>query len=78
MLPHEATVDLLKIDIEGAEAEIFANCQTWISRIKNLMIELHSPYSEDLFLNDLKRANSALRVVESNIVSGNPLLFLSQ
>ena len=36
-------VDLLKIDIEGAEKQIFEgqNCDNWLSRVKILAIELH-------------------------------------
>ena len=34
------TVDILKIDVEGAEREIFSNCD-WMDRIKLLAIELH-------------------------------------
>jgi len=34
-------VDLLKIDIEGAEKEIFSNAAPWIDRVGAIMIELH-------------------------------------
>ena len=35
-------VDLLKIDIEGAEREIFsADVSNWLPRVRNLCIELH-------------------------------------
>ena len=35
-------VDVLKIDIEGAEREIFSeNFQTWLPKIRTLVIELH-------------------------------------
>jgi len=33
-------VDILKIDVEGAEREIFSNCD-WIDKVKLLAIELH-------------------------------------
>ena len=33
-------IDILKIDVEGAEREIFADCD-WMDRIKLLAIELH-------------------------------------
>jgi FkbM family methyltransferase len=35
------TVDLLKIDIEGAEAEIFAGDLGWLTRIGSIAIEFH-------------------------------------
>lgn len=34
-------VDILKVDIEGAEIEIFADSPAWISRINTIVIELH-------------------------------------
>jgi len=34
-------VDFLKIDIEGAEHELFLNPNTWLSRINVLAIEIH-------------------------------------
>lgn len=35
------TVDLLKIDIEGAEKEVFENSAKWIDKVKIIMAELH-------------------------------------
>jgi FkbM family methyltransferase len=37
------TVDILKIDVEGAEREIFSSCD-WVDRVKFLAIELHDHY----------------------------------
>jgi FkbM family methyltransferase len=34
------SVDILKIDVEGAEREIFSNCD-WMEKVKLLAIELH-------------------------------------
>ena len=34
-------LDLLKMDVEGAEAEIFQNGTEWLDRIKVLIVELH-------------------------------------
>ena len=34
-------VDIFKIDIEGAEKELFEHCETWIDRIDALIVELH-------------------------------------
>jgi len=39
------TVDLLKCDIEGGEAELFSNCADWINRVRNIVIELHGQCS---------------------------------
>lgn len=36
------TIDLLKIDIEGAEKEVFQQgCETWLAKTQVLVIELH-------------------------------------
>ncbi len=48
-------IDLLKCDIEGAEAEVFADCAEWIRRVRTLIIELHAPYTRDRLLSDLRR-----------------------
>ena len=34
-------VDILKIDIEGSEKEVFENCSNWIGKINSIIIELH-------------------------------------
>jgi len=35
-------IDILKIDIEGSEKELFSkNCNTWINKVKIIIIELH-------------------------------------
>lgn len=34
-------VDIFKIDIEGAEKELFENSASWIDRVGSIMIELH-------------------------------------
>lgn len=38
----ECQVDLLKVDIEGAESEVFAGqAASWLPKVRTLMIELH-------------------------------------
>jgi hypothetical protein len=34
-------IDILKIDIEGAEREIFRDPSSWIEKVDSLIIELH-------------------------------------
>jgi FkbM family methyltransferase len=34
-------IDILKIDIEGAEREVFADASRWIGRVDALIVELH-------------------------------------
>jgi FkbM family methyltransferase len=47
-------VDLLKIDIEGAEKEVFANCE-FLPRVRRIIIELHNNYGFDDFSKDVAR-----------------------
>ena len=48
------TVDLLKIDIEGSELEVFGEgAKKWLPRVRNLCIELHGPDCEKAFFNAL-------------------------
>jgi FkbM family methyltransferase len=43
-------IDLLKIDIEGAEVELFSRgTERWLPQIRNLSIELHGPECEAAF-----------------------------
>ena len=43
-------IDLLKMDIEGAEAEVFSqNCERWINKVRAFAIELHGEECSDLF-----------------------------
>jgi FkbM family methyltransferase len=46
-------VDLLKIDIEGSEAELFAHNTGWLSRARNICIELHGGQCREIFFNAL-------------------------
>jgi FkbM family methyltransferase len=34
-------IDLLKVDIEGAEREILTDCESWISKVSLIIVELH-------------------------------------
>lgn len=49
-------IDLLKCDIEGAEASVFANCAAWISRLDVLVVETHLPYTPSGLTADIERA----------------------
>jgi hypothetical protein len=47
-------VDLLKVDIERSEIELFAkNTDSWLPRVKNICIELHGPDCEAAFFSAL-------------------------
>ncbi len=36
-----SSIDILKIDIEGAEKEVFSSTSTWIDKVNILIVELH-------------------------------------
>ncbi len=42
MLLKENKIDLLKIDIEGAEVEVIADCEDALGHVENIFIEYHS------------------------------------
>ncbi len=46
-------IDLLKCDIEGAEAEVFASCAGWIGGVKRMIVETHAPYDLEQLSEDL-------------------------
>jgi len=46
--------DLLKVDIERAELEIFGEtAKAWLPRVRNICIELHGADCEDAFFSAL-------------------------
>ncbi|MGW4365722.1 FkbM family methyltransferase [Nocardia takedensis] len=51
------TVDILKMDIEGAEAEVLAGDTAWLDRVRLLIIEIHTKYvDEDAVVDHLTAA----------------------
>lgn len=66
-------IDLLKVDIEGAEARIFRGPCEWLRRVRALVIELHDPYSLERFGADMAR--HGLRVVPPDPALGNRQIF---
>jgi FkbM family methyltransferase len=49
------TVDLLKVDIEGGEAEVFGkNPERWMPAVKNIVIEFHGDQCEKNFFSALE------------------------
>jgi len=37
-------IDILKLDIEGAEKEVFADSKNWLSKVRVLIVELHDRF----------------------------------
>jgi len=54
-MAHQREADLVKIDIEGSEAEVFAaDAGAWLSRVRNLCIELHDDRCRAAFFEALR------------------------
>jgi FkbM family methyltransferase len=70
-------IDLLKCDIEGAEAELFDDCAQWIGRVRYLAIELHAPYTVERLVSDLKRNGAKLSVLQRQDKGDLQVLFMS-
>ena len=49
-------VGLLKCDVEGSEAEIFADCGEWLSKVDAAVVETHPPYNAAALLADVEKA----------------------
>ena len=56
-------IDLLKCDIEGAEEAVFRDCESWIGKIRVIIVETHHPYSMERLQEDLRKAGAAHRLV---------------
>jgi len=44
-------IDILKIDIEGSERALFSRNNKWISKVRNIAIEIHNIASSEAFFN---------------------------
>lgn len=64
-------VDLLKIDVEGAERALFANAPTWLEHVKLIIIELHDNAAWELFEQAVTR--DGLRAIPPLSVYDTPL-----
>ncbi len=59
-LEKEARIDLLKIDIEGAEYEVLKDCQDSLKNVENIFVEYHS------WNNSKQRLSEILNILEMN------------
>jgi FkbM family methyltransferase len=65
----DKTIDLLKMDIEGAEFKVLQDCEPYLVNIANIFVEYHSMYNEvqklDELLLILKRNNFRYHLSQS-------------
>jgi FkbM family methyltransferase len=59
-LEKEERIDMLKMDIEGAEVNVLIDCKENLSKVKNLFIEFHS------YRNEKQRLSEIINILESN------------
>ncbi len=62
-------IDLVKMDIEGAEKEIFAGELSWLRQVGSIMIELHPGFSLEAFKKAVEPYD--FRVFEAGSACGN-------
>jgi FkbM family methyltransferase len=57
-------IGLLKVDIEGAERELFADCGSWIDCVQSMIVECHAGYSSDDLLAACLAGGASFRLVD--------------
>jgi FkbM family methyltransferase len=59
------SIDLLKCDIEGSEAELFSDCAAWIGRVRWIVVELHNDLNDAWLVEQLQKNGAAFSVKQS-------------
>lgn len=65
------SIDLLKVDIEGAEKEIFEKCSPWIDRVRAIAVEVHERFKEGC----AESVSTARKDFGKDVSVGRPLSF---
>ncbi len=60
LLAEEPVIDMLKIDIEGAEVEVIQDCAEVLGKVQNLFVEYHA------YQNQPQQLSKLLEVLEQN------------
>ena len=60
LIDKEKKIDMLKIDIEGAEFDVLMDCKDSLTGVENIFIEYHS------FINSEQKLSDILSVLEQN------------
>ena len=71
-----SAIDLLKVDIEGAEEVLFERAGSWLDSVRMIIIELHQGYSFDRFSRRVQRAG--FRVVTPQEIVGNLMIIATR
>jgi FkbM family methyltransferase len=77
---NDKVIDILKIDIEGAEAKIFNDEENYdyLRRIKIILIEIHDEYDCRARINNILERNNFLLSVEGEFTIGINNAFLNK
>lgn len=69
------TIDILKVDVEGSEKELFQNnFENWLPKTKMIIVELHDDIREGAsksFFNAISQYNFSVRIKSQNIYGYN-------
>jgi FkbM family methyltransferase len=66
------TIDILKVDIEGAEQQLFRRAADWLRKVRIIIIELHDGYTLEHFALDV--APHGFTVVSPDPTLGNQMV----
>lgn len=58
-------IDLLKMDIEGAEKDVLKDAAAWLSKVQMMVIELHGDYTETHLRRDIEP--SGFHISKANV-----------
>jgi len=71
-------VDLLKLDIEGAEFEVLRECSSHLHNVKNIFVEFHSFSGREQLLSEilaiLKKAGFRVNISSPGLHSAHPFI----
>jgi FkbM family methyltransferase len=60
LIENEKKIDMLKIDIEGAEYEVLKDCSDSLRKVENIFIEYHS------YINTNQKLSEMITILENN------------
>ncbi|WP_170149003.1 FkbM family methyltransferase [Chryseobacterium defluvii] len=64
-------IDLLKVDIEGGEIDLLSKNNYWLEKVKNIIIEIHHPYTPEDLNKDLEPFGYKIRQHLNAVLSVN-------
>jgi FkbM family methyltransferase len=65
-----ATVDYMKVDVEGAEEQLFSTATAWSQRVAVVKVEVHGGYTADRCADDLRKLGFEITACEPPMLVG--------